>query len=222
MSRDRAVVVFDFDLTLTRWDTTHRFHWWLLRRNPWRLALGLCTAPVMLPLLVFKPTRWIPVRFGLWMATLGNTLADLPGLVAQHLDSIPGGHASILIPAAVERLKVHVDRGDQVVIATGCIEPLASILLNRAGFGHVPLVASTLRPSCGGLARRQHCFGQNKVAMLAARGFAPPWSTAYTDNCADMPLLRLSARRYLVSPRPKSLAQVQRALSGNVTVLAWR
>ena len=36
---DRTVVVFDFDLTLTRWETASRFFKGLLRRQPWRIAV---------------------------------------------------------------------------------------------------------------------------------------------------------------------------------------
>jgi len=128
----------------------------------------------------------------------------------------------VFLPSAVERLHLHVARGERVVIATGCLEPLAQVLLKHAGLAHIPLVASTLRPFLGGLVRDQHCFGANKVAALAARGFPPPWAVAYTDHHADLPVLRLSAERYLVNPRPECLARINTVLASESTVLAWR
>ncbi len=38
-ANDADVVVFDFDLTLTQWETASRFFKGLLRRAPWRLSI---------------------------------------------------------------------------------------------------------------------------------------------------------------------------------------
>lgn len=222
MSEGSPVVVFDFDCTLTRWDTADRFFRWLLRREPWRLVLVLAALPVLGPLLLARPTRKWPIRFAVWIATLGRTPEALPALAEEHIQSLPKGHASVFLPAAVERLQAHLVQGDQVVIATGCVEALAQALLRHAGLSQVPLVASTVRPFLGGLVRDQHCFGPNKIPMLAARGFAPPWAVAYTDHHADLPVLRLSAERYLVSPNPKCLFRIEQALSIEATILPWR
>lgn len=216
------VVVFDFDLTLTRWDTSERFFKWLLRRDPWRLAIVLAALPALAPLLLLRGTRKWPTRFAIWVATLGRAPEALPRLVADFIGSLPEAHASVFVPVAVGRLQEHVARGDRVVIATGCLDALAEALLRRAGLGDVPLVASTVRPFLGGMARDQHCFGANKIPMLAARGFAPPWAVAYTDHRADLPVLRLTAERFLVSPRPGCLARIETALGTKATVLAWR
>src|SRR5687767_13334184 len=198
MNQGSQVVVFDFDLTLTRWDTADRFFRWLLRRNAWRLALVVAALPVLGPLMLAASTRKWPIRFAVWVATLGRDSSALADLAQQHIRSLPGGHAAVFVPAAVECLHAHVACGHRVVIATGCLEPLARALLQHAGLDHVPLVASTLRPFLGGLARDQHCFGANKIPMLTARGFAPPWAFAYTDHHADLPVLELSAERFLV------------------------
>ena len=222
MNTEPPVVVFDFDLTLTRWDTADRFFRWLLRREPWRFASVLVSLPLLGPLLLTRRTRRWPIWFAVWIATLGRTPAALAALAEEHIQSLPLGHASVFVPAAVERLQSHAARGDRVVIATGCLEPLAHALLRHAGLGDIPLVASSMRPLLGGLVRDQHCFGPNKVPMLTARGFAPPWAIAYTDHQADLPVLRLSDEFYLVTPRPECLARIEQALAVKATVLAWR
>jgi phosphatidylglycerophosphatase C len=216
------VVVFDFDLTLTYWDTADRFFRWLLRRDPWRLLVVALALPVLVPLLLFRRTRRWPVWFAVWVATFGRSPRALATLIDEHIDALPAGHASVFIPAALERLREHLARGDRVVIATGCLEPLARALLDRAGLGEVSLVASTMRPLLGGWVRERHCFSANKIPMLAERGFAPPWAVAYTDHQADLPVLSHSAERFLVSPRPECLARIQATLPGATTVLAWR
>lgn len=214
--------MFDFDLTLTRWDTADRFFRWLLRRDLWRFAVILSALPVLGPLMLATSTRKWPIRFAVWVATLGRTPACLSALAEEHIRSLPMGHDSVFLPKALEQLQAHVAQGHRVVIATGCLEPLAQALLAHAGLGHVSLVASTLRPFFGGLVRDQHCFGSNKVPMLTTRGFAPPWAVAYTDHRADLPILELSAERFLVSPTPKCRARIERALATEAKILVWR
>lgn len=85
MSKASPIVVFDFDLTLTRWDTADRFFRWLLKREPWRSGLVLITAPVLGPLFLFKATRKWPIRFAVWAATLGRSARDLAFLAQDHV-----------------------------------------------------------------------------------------------------------------------------------------
>lgn len=214
-------VVFDFDLTLTRWDTADRFFRWLLRRQPWRLALVVWLLPVLLPLLPMRATRRWPVRYAVWVATLGRSRTDLEMLVSTHADEVFAGGSSVFLREGLERLESHVRQGDRVVIATGCLEVLAQALLGRAGFGHVALVGSSLRPWCGGMVRDEHCFGPNKIPMLARRGFAPPWSVTYTDHQCDLPVLRRSAQRFLVNPKPEAVRIVEHALACKAEILDW-
>lgn len=216
------VVVFDFDLTLTRWDTGARFFRWLLRRERWRLALLGLALPLLAPLLLWRGTRRRVIRAAVWIATLGRTVDDLPGLVQQHLSALPAAErAAVFMPDALARLRLHMAAGHRVVVATGSLQPLARALLDEAGLHAVPLVASTLRPWLGGLVREQHCFGVNKVPMLAARGYGPPWAIAYTDHQADLPVLAHSAACFLVNPQPACLARIQQQLGGTATVLRW-
>jgi phosphatidylglycerophosphatase C len=215
------VVVFDFDLTLTRWDTADRFFRWLLRRDAWRMAVVGLAVPVLGPLMLLRKTRRMPVRFAVWIATLGQG-RDLPALVDAHLAELARQQASVFMDAALAQLHSHLRQGHRVVVATGCFEALARALLDRAGLAQVPLVASTLRPRLGGLVVDQHCFGANKIPMLAARGFAPPWSMAYTDHHADLPVLSHSLERLLVNPKPRCLARIRERLSTGTTILAWR
>jgi phosphatidylglycerophosphatase C len=222
MTADVPVVVFDFDLTLTHWDTADRFFRWLLRRNPWRLALVLACVPVLGPMFLFQRTRKWPIRFAVWVATLGRSPRALDSLVQEHAEVVFAGAEPVFVEAGLARLRQHVEQGHRVVIATGCLEGLARTLLVRGGVGDVPLVASTLRPFLGGMVRDRHCFGENKIPMLRERGFAPPWAVTYTDHHCDLPVLRLSRERYLVSPKAQCLERIEQALASKATVLAWR
>jgi len=203
MAEPAPVVVFDFDLTLTRWDTADRFFRWMLKRDPWRCGLVVAALPAVAPLLLARRTRKWPIRFAVWVATLGRGVESLPALVEEHIQSLSPGHEPVFLPAALDQVRSHLAQGHRVVIATGSLEPLAQAFLDRAGLGDIPLVASTLRPFLGGLVRDQHCFGAGKVPMLAARGFAPPWAVVYTDHHADLPVLQLGHQCYLINPTPR-------------------
>ena len=217
-----TVVVFDFDLTLTRWETARRFFKGLLRRAPLRLAVLLLALPVLMPLLLLPSTRGLPTRFAVWLATFGRSRQALEALVQAHAEVVFGGDEVLFLPDALACLRAHLAAGDCVVIATGCWEPLARALLQRGGLADVPLIASSLRPWLGGWVSDQHCLGANKIPMLAARGYPPPWAMVYTDHHADLPLLRNSARWSLVSPRPACLQRIENVLAVRAHVLAWR
>jgi phosphatidylglycerophosphatase C len=222
MTKASRTVVFDFDLTLTRWDTADRFFRWLLKREPWRLGLVLVAVPVLGPFFLFKATRKWPIRFAVWVATLGKSAQALAFLAQEHVEAIFAGAEPVFLQAGLKQLQSHLELGHRVVIATGCLEPLAQRLLHQAGYGHVPLVASTLRPFLGGQARHHHCFGSNKIDMLTKRGFAPPWAIAYTDHRSDLPVLRHSAQWFLISPKPGCVIHIERVLATKANVLAWR
>ena len=221
-ANDANVVVFDFDLTLTRWETAGRFFKGLLCRQPWRLAVLIVALPLLAPLLLVPRARRLPMRCAVWLATFGRSREAMQALAQAHADAVFAGDEALFIAPAVARLREHLAQGDRVVIATGCWEPLARALLAHGGLGEVPLVASTLRPWRGGWVSDQHCLGANKIPMLAARGFAPPWAMAYTDHHADLPLLRHSAQWCLVSPTADCLQRIETALATRAQVLAWR
>lgn len=217
-----TVVVFDFDLTLTRWDTADRFFRWLLKRDPWRLAVVILALPLLGPLMLFKRSRWMSIRFAVWVATFARSEQGLSALVREHVEALFAGMEPVLVEAGFARLQFHLDQGHRVVVATGCLEPLVRELLRRAGHDDLPLVASTLTPFLGGMVNGDHCIGQRKVAMLAERGFAPPWAMAYTDHRVDLPLLRLSQQWFLVDPRPECLRRIEQELAVRAEVLSWR
>jgi phosphatidylglycerophosphatase C len=222
MRSEVPVVVFDFDLTLTAWDTAGRFFRWLLLREVWRLGLVLIALPALGPLLIAKSTRKGPVRFAVWVATLGRTQQHLRALARRHAQLLFSQAQPVFFRDGLARLQYHLEQGHTVVIATGCLEVLAKALLSRAGFGHIALVGSTMRPFLGGMASHQHCFGPNKVSMLTERGFAPPWAIGYSDSESDLPVLHHCQESYLVNAKAKCVLLVGQRVAGKVNTLAWQ
>ena len=222
MHSETPVVVFDFDLTLTAWDTAGRFFRWLLLREAWRLGLVLAALPALGLLLIAKSTRKGPVRFAVWVATLGRTQQDLRVLARRHAQLVFSKAPPVFFRDGLTRLQFHLEQGHTVVIATGCLEVLAKELLSRAGFGHIALVGSTLRPFLGGMAPHRHCFGQNKVPMLTERGFAPPWAFGYSDSESDLPVLHHCRESYLINAEATCVVRVGQRVAGKVSSLAWQ
>ncbi len=214
------LVVFDFDLTLNRRDTADRFFRWLLRRQWWRGALVIGALPALLPMSLPRVTRKAPVRYAVWVATLGCSTRDLCRRVDEHANELFEAGEQVFLQDGLRRLRLHIDRGDRVVIATGCPEVLALALLARAGVHDVAMVGSSLKGHWGGLASHEHCFGARKVTMLPARLFRAVGCHVHHHHC-DLPILRLAQARFLVNPRPETAARVERELGATET-LAWR
>lgn len=215
-------IVFDFDHTLTPWDSSERFFRWLLKRSPWRMLLVVASVPILAPLLLAKTTRNLPVKFAVWMATLGRSEALVGALAKQHVAEIVARRQPLVLDDAIRQLNHHLAQGHRVVVATGSLEALARELLDQSGLAHVPLVGSSLKPFMMGMAAREHCYGQRKITMLAQRGYPPPWGATYTDHECDLPVIRQSGVCFLVNPRPKAVRIVSDALSLTPEVLTWR
>lgn len=215
------LAVFDFDHTITPWDTAQRFLLWLIRGSAWKLGLVLLALPVLGPLLAFSSTRKWPIRFGAWVATLGVQPEHLAQLSRMHIKAVTELGQKFVRNDARARLEYHRALGHQVVVATGCLEVLAREILSAEGLGTIEVVGSSMRARFGGMVIAQHCIGERKIVMLAARGFAEPWDFAYSDHQADLPLLLKGKARYLINPLPSCSSRFNAALGETATVLSW-
>ena len=215
-------IVFDFDHTLTPWDSSERFFRWLLKRSPLRSALVLVSIPFLAPLLLGKNTRNLPVKFAVWTATLGRSDDAVSALVKEHVAEIVVRRQPLVLQDGIRQLNRHLAQGDRVVVATGSLEALGRELLDQSGLAHIPLVGSSLKPFMWGMAAHQHCYGPRKIPMLTERGYPPPWVATYTDHECDLPVMRQSAACFLVNPRPKAVRIVSDELSITPEVLLWR
>jgi phosphatidylglycerophosphatase C len=216
------VIVFDFDFTLTTWDTAARFFRWLILRQVWRLTVVIFALPILGLLLFSTSTRKWPIRFAVWVATLGLTHWDLRVRARYHAQRLFADAEPVFFSDGLSTLAYHVKRGDKVVIATGCLEVLARELLVRVGLGDITVVGSTIRPFLGGMTRHHHCFGGNKVKMLTDRGFAPPWEMGYTDSKSDLPVLQHCLECQLVNANVGCIRVIEQSLMSKVNILAWQ
>lgn len=222
LGEQAVIVVFDFDLTLTSWDTAARFFAWLLRRRPWKMVLGAPVALVISPLALFRRTRGVPIRCAAWLATFGHDHEPLRALARAHIAEINARYGSFLRRDGRTQIDAHLSQGHTVVVATGALEDLAREILVQEGLVNVTVVGSSMRRWLGGMVVNQHCFGANKIPMLQERGFEPPWAIVYSDHEADLPLLRAGARQFLVNPKPRAVARLMAVLGPSASVITWR
>ena len=215
-------IVFDFDHTLTSWDSSDRFFRWLLRRGPWRMVLVIASIPFLAPLLLIKNTRELPVKFAVWTATLGRSIDTISALAKMHVTEIVARQQPLVLQDAIRQLNHHIEQGHRVVVATGSLEVLAREFLDRSGLAHIPLVGSSLKPLMGGMVADEHCYGPRKIPMLTQRGYPPPWEATYTDHECDLPVIEQSTECFLVNPRPKAIRIITDKLSCTPVVLSWR
>ena len=122
---------------------------------------------------------------------------------------------------AVQELKQHQLEGARIVIATGCVVPLAERICRHLGIADVEVVGSTLRRWSYGWVADRHCFGRRKVSMLRERGIER-WDAVYTDSAADLPLLTHGVRRYVVNPTPANRKKISDRLGADLLRLAPR
>lgn len=215
-------IVFDFDHTLTSWDSSERFFRWLLKRGPWRLLLLTASFPFLAPLLLIKSTRKLPLKFAVWTATLWRSNGAISALAKRHVAEFVARQQPLVLQDAIRQLNGHLAQGHRVVVATGSLEMLAREFLDQSGLAHIPLVGSSLKPLMWGMVVHEHCYGPRKISMLTQRGYPPPWDTTYTDHECDLPVIGLSTACFLVNPRPKTIRIITDKLSFTPKVLSWR
>ncbi|HET9483821.1 MAG TPA: HAD-IB family phosphatase [Xanthomonadales bacterium] len=212
----RRVALFDFDGCLIRGDSFARLLRTLIERSPARRALALAALPVLLPMLATQRWKGHAARSFVRIATSGRDAAVLEAAIAAELERAK----SRWIEPAWAALDAHRAAGDRVIVVTGAGDVLARPLLASRDRGGIELVASPVELRRGGWVARRHCFGAEKVRMLAEIGVEPPWDVAYSDSSVDLPMLAGARRAVLVSPKPRCEAAVQRVLPG-IEVVRW-
>jgi len=202
------VVLFDFDGVLLRGDCMGRVMRRLLFRSPLHRAAAVAVTPIALPLMRATRTMRLGASLYFGIATAG----DRDGAhVAAALEREVAEARGRWMEGACARLEEHRAAGDRVIVITGAPEPLARALLASRGFADVELFASEFTRGARGWRTGRHCFGPEKVRILAEAGIRA-CAVAYSDSDHDIPMLRLAERAVLVSPQPRARQNVVRAL----------
>src|SRR5215217_2029141 len=197
MPRVQPTVVFDLDKVLLGGDASTLFLSGRLRQAPRRALPLLLAAPLLMP---------------------GSAVSDFQA-VADSYGRALARKPEAAVADAIACLRRHQQDGDRVVVATGCEETLARGFLRAIGLGDLDVVGSTgvLWPP-----RVRWAMGESKVAMLAERGYPPPWTAVYSDSASDLPLFAGTNRPVLVNAGEDDARRVGRALGRRPETVTWR
>jgi phosphatidylglycerophosphatase C len=84
----------------------------------------------------------------------------------------------------------------------------------------VPVVGTQVGTCAGALIALRHCHFTMKLRMLRQAGFSAV-AYAYSDGCADLPLLQCPAHPVVVNPKRGSVELFRRVLPPGTPILNW-
>lgn len=217
--RRPRTVLFDFDGTITRFDSSTHAVMKLIFGDPRRVVAALWALPLGLPLFMSRRAEAIGGSLFVWIATAGRARADYLREV-RRIAELASTEDRVHQPV-IQRLLEHVEIGDRVIVVTGSAENVARTMCAKLGID-VPVVGSKLRPFFGGYVNRIHCVGPRKVERLAQLHKLDAWDLVYTDSVRDLPMMQRARAVVLVNPSPRTLGIVSAALPATTTLEVLR
>ncbi len=209
-SRPRRLALFDIDGTLVRDPSTEkRFVLWMLLTGRIGLLRLLAYAAFCL--------RYLP-RYGagvfarnkslMWRRTEEGTKALARAWAARHL------RRALYLPC-VQRLEMHRERGDIVVLLSGTPDFLAEAVATQLDVPHVVATRCAQRNGRFVLEPPEvHCVSQAKLEaarhLCGQFGASLAETMAYANSITDIPLLAACGRPIAVTPDAGLAAEAAR------------
>ena len=169
-----------------------------MARKSWlRVALLTLMLPILIPLRVFAffTNNALSQKWGLNIVcaiSTGFLTTRLLDLRAQFIQYYFSSCGAVVHQQALQRIKMHQDNGDHVIIISGCPEWILHGMAKSIGIHHATLIGSKVSFDRNGLLLQEHCHQQQKVTMAQKRGFDLSQSECgYSDSVTDLPVLRL-------------------------------
>ena len=204
-SRDKiAIVVFDLDGTITRYDTYVRFLLYVISRKPLKLArLPLLSIDVLRHKLGSQTNSWLKKRFlsALLAGHDQQTINDWALSFSQNVIS------SGLYSDALACVKQHQESGAELVLLSASLDIYVEPLGEMLGFKNIICTRTTWdNDVLGGELDGGNCYGETKLKRihqwLEGRA-ASNILAAYGDHETDFPLLKIAQRGIVVNPDAK-------------------
>ena len=202
-------VLYDFDETLTRRDTTR-----LLVRAMWRFRpmRVLATAP---QLLAMRRARGAPEQLqAAKFRMLGTLIKGLDEAALRPVHQAYVAQVQRIIRADVwAGLEAHLKAGRQVAIVTA--SPRMAVQAVFEGFA-VTVIGTEFASANGqltGALEGSGCYGAKKVPAIEdwvkSLGVSVRFVEAWSDSWSDAPMMRMAEQRYWICP-PADQTQVQK------------
>lgn len=202
-------VIFDFDGTLTRFDSSSHAVRQMILASPLRLLAALYALPMSLPFFLSRRTEALAGSLFVWIASARKSHDEWLGAMRRIASANLGAERINLL--VVERLRQHLQQGDKVIIVTGSAATVARSICAALELD-VPVIGSKLRPFLGGYISHIHCIGPRKVERLRQLHKLDRWDIVYSDSHRDIPLMQKAREVVLVNPGRRTLTRVRSAL----------
>jgi HAD superfamily hydrolase (TIGR01490 family) len=217
---DRTVAVFDFDGTVTRYDSLLLFLRLVLNRHRsrikscWSLPFEMAQYKIGV-----RDNTWLKHRY-LGAIMRGLSVADLSPVVDQVCDRLLSNGIRPAARAEIERRK---EVGHRTVLVSGSLDVYLETMAARLGLSDClcTIAECDTHGRFTGRLSGANCIYAEKVHRLNVllgedRG---SWQVdAYGDSVVDLPLLRAADNAYMINAKGR-LARQSR--SANATVIRW-
>jgi len=215
-----AVIVFDLDGTITRYDTYVRFLLFVIYRNPLKLfRLPVLAIDVLRHKLGFKSNTWLKVQF-LNAILTGQKRDTLNALAVSFCQKVvkTGIHSD-----AKECIKQHKHKGDELVLLSASLDIYVEQMGVMLGFKHIICTRTCWdNDVLGNKLDGENCYGAVKAERikqwLESRTNSQ-FLTAYADHETDFPLLKLADKGIVVNPDEKLRLKAQ---NNNLEIIDWK
>lgn len=205
LSRDEtAIVVFDLDGTITRYDTYVRFLLYVIRRRPLKLArLPLLSIDVLRHKLGSQTNTWLKKRF-LSAVLAGHDQETINSWAISFSQNVV---KSGLFDDALACVKHHRSTGAELVLLTASLDIYVQPMGEMLGFKHIICTRTTWDDDVlGNELDGGNCYGDIKlervIQWLESRANKNILA-AYGDHESDFPLLKIAQHGIVVNPDEK-------------------
>jgi HAD superfamily hydrolase (TIGR01490 family) len=218
--RDRVIAVFDFDGTITRYDSFVRFLSLVLRKYPERLISSWeLPIDVVRHKCGWRDNTWLKQRF--MRKILRNLHAkDLESVTHQlHDGLLEGGFRT----GAMKELNRHISLGHRTLLLSASLDIYLKPIAANLGFSDCgcSVAERDAQGALTGRLRGANCLNFEKVHRLneLIGTERNAWRViAYGDSAADLPLLEAADEGYMINASQR-LARQSEAI--NAQTIQW-
>ena len=217
------LVLFDFDKTIINRDTGAAYMKFMLSRNPLRLLLCCLSLPISTPFLLHTKTKYIGFSILLWLATLGISARKIIYLRKSFIRMYLSDSSTKIFKDAVQQLFLHSSNTDEVVVVSGASDWMVKAIFTHNHFPNVKFICSEETRFCGGIISKFHCYASRKVKRVRELFDLEKYDLiiGYSDSSADIPILKLCNKRYIVNPTLGCFKKFTRSFNKEMVILTW-
>lgn len=201
---ETAIVVFDLDGTITRYDTYVRFLLYVIRQKPLKLVrLPLLSIDVLRHKLGSQSNTWLKKRF-LRALLAGHDQETINAWAMSFSQQVV---ESGLYEDAIACVEQHQSSGVELVLLSASLDIYVQTMGEMLGFNHVICTRTTWNGNVlGNELDGGNCYGNIKLERINQWLESRTNKTilaAYGDHESDFPMLKIAQQGIVVNPDEK-------------------